>query len=71
MTSPLRTCAVPGTQHVSSGDSQGRADLAEYWKIENLSFLLKLVEALAAPDFSIPGSYAAENRGADFVRDST
>jgi len=38
---------------VSSGNSQGRAVLADCCKIENLSFLLKSVEALAVPDFHV------------------
>ena len=40
-------------QPVSPGDSQGRAALVEFCKVENLSFLLKSVEALAAPDFIV------------------
>ena len=37
----------------SPADSQGRAALEKYWKIEHLSFLLKSVETLAAPDFIV------------------
>jgi penicillin V acylase-like amidase (Ntn superfamily) len=36
--------------------------LAEYWKIENLSFLLKLVEALAAPDFGVSRDIKSKRR---------
>ena len=42
-----------GAQPVSSGDSQGRAAIVECCKIRNLSFLLKSVEAMAAPDFCV------------------
>lgn len=41
------------TEQVSSGDSQDPADFRKWRHIENYSFLLKSVGALAAPDFSI------------------
>jgi hypothetical protein len=42
--------------------------LANVEKLKIYRFYCRSVKALAAPDFTVPGGYAAWNRGADFVQ---